>query len=178
LSHSSFYFVVAIATLNTCSLCFQIGSQINTIDSSNKKSLIDGELNSKNMDDSDKCEIKITTRGVCTVNSEIIRPKIVVKYMKESVQNTGKVSHYKNMYLERFKKNDNILILDDIESKRFNNHKSLDEQKGNDLVDQFLAHFKLDFGDKIDPILIEKMGEFQFENWGNILKRFITHTTK
>jgi len=37
------------------------------------------------------------------------------------------------------------------------------EKKANNLVDQFLEHFKSEFGEKIDPLFLSDMGVFKFD---------------
>jgi hypothetical protein len=43
---------------------------------------------------------------------------------------------------------------------------NIQEKSANNLVDEFLLHFKNDFGDKIDPLILSDMGTFKFDGWG------------
>lgn len=135
----------------------------------------------------DKCEIKIITHGVCSVNSQIIKPQIYVKNLyynkKRSCEQflNGLIIIQLEIILIFL-----ILIIDNkklINNDRLRNmkHFNIGEAKANNLVDQFLIYFKDHFGAKIDPLILPEMGMFRFKEWGKQffkIKCFIENTNK
>ncbi|XP_054158423.1 serine/threonine-protein kinase PLK4-like [Oppia nitens] len=100
-----------------------------------------------------KCEIKIITDGTCTINNQLVQPKIIVKH-------STKLKDYYPVYKLNERTNNN----------RMRNMQpfSIGEDRANQLVDQFIKQFKRQFMGQIDPLVVKSFGTFMLKDMGTI----------
>ena len=129
---------------------------------------------------SDKCEIKIVTNGVCSVNNHLVKPRILVNhpFSDHSFREVpGIIFGFTKMSFV----NDFIVYFKPRNEERVRNMMSIkiEQDKANNLVDQFLVKFKEHFGPEIDPMIIKEFGKFKLKKIGesktelNMLLHFI-----